>query len=345
MNTVGENNGGGISRRRFLANTSALGAAASFLGLLRTAAAEPPPETTKIRLVKTPVICLAPLYLAEELLRLEGFSEVEYVDQDSSTVWATDLLVANRADIAPDAPPSFIPAVDAGQPVVALAGLHAGCYELFANEPVRAIRDLKGRRVVVRLVRSTEYYYVASMVAYVGMDPRRDINWVVAPTFDDTMRYFVDGRADAFIAFPPQPQQLRARNIGRMILDTARDRPWDQYFCCMITARQEFVTRYPVAAKRAVRAILKATDICAREPERAARSIVAKRYEPSYEVALEVVKSLPYNRWRTYALEDSLRFYALRLHEARMIKSTPEKIIAQGTDLRFLNQLKKELKA
>jgi NitT/TauT family transport system substrate-binding protein len=147
------------------------------------------------------------------------------------------------------------------------------------------------------------------------------------------------------IAFPPQPQQLRARNIGRMILNTARDRPWDQYFCCMITARQEFVTRYPVAAKRAVRAILKATDICAREPERAAQSIVAKRYEPSYEVALEVVKSLPYNRWRTYALEDSLRFYALRLHEARMIKSTPEKIIAQGTDLRFLNQLKKELKA
>jgi NitT/TauT family transport system substrate-binding protein len=130
-----------------------------------------------------------------------------------------------------------------------------------------------------------------------------------------------------------------------MILNTARDRPWDQYFCCMITARQEFVTRYPVAAKRAVRAILKATDICAREPERAARSIVAKRYEPSYEVALEVVKSLPYNRWRTDALEDSLRFYALRLHEARMIKSTPDKIIAQGTHPRFLNQLKKELTA
>ena len=344
MNPVRDNNGGGFSRRSFLANTSALGAG-SFFGLLRTAAAEPLPETTKIRLVKTPVICLAPLYLAEELLRLEGFSEVEYVDQDSSTVWSTDLLVANRADIAPDAPPSFIPAVDAGQPVVVLAGLHGGCYELFANEPVRALRDLKGRRVVVRLVRSTEYYYVASMMAYVGMDPRRDINWVVAPTFDDTMRYFVDGKADAFIAFPPQPQQMRAKRIGRMIVDTARDRPWDQYFCCMIAARREFVTRYPVAAKRAVRAILKATDICAREPERAARSIVAKGYESSYEVALEVVESLPYNRWRTYDLGDSLRFYALRLQEAGMIKSTPQKIIAQGTDVRFLNELKKELKA
>jgi len=120
-------------------------------------AAEPPPETTKIRLVNYPVICLAPESLAEELLRLEGFSEIDYVDQDSSTVGVTDLLVPNRADITAESPPSFIPALDAGKPVVALAGLHGGCYELFAREPVRAIRDLKGTRVVVRHVHSVEY--------------------------------------------------------------------------------------------------------------------------------------------------------------------------------------------
>ena len=39
-----------------------------------------------------------------------------------------------------------------------------------------------------------------------------------------------------------------------------------------------------------------------------------------------------------------MRFYALRLHEAGMIRSTPQKIIAQGTDWRFLNELKQELK-
>jgi NitT/TauT family transport system substrate-binding protein len=88
------------------------------------------------------------------------------------------------------------------------------------------------------------------------------------------------------------------------------------------------VTRYPVATRRAVLAILKATDICAREPERAAHFNVAKGYEPSYEIALEVVRSLSYNRWRTYDLENSLRFYAVRLHEVGMIRSTPQKIIA-----------------
>jgi len=57
------------------------------------------------------------------------------------------------------------------------------------------------------------------------------------------------------------------------------------------------------------------------------------------------LSSLPYNRWHEGNPEDSLRFHALRLHEVGMIKSNPQKIIAQGTDWRFLNDLRKELKA
>ena len=332
----------GFSRRRFLGNTSALGAA-SFLGFPRTAAAEPPPEIPKIRLVKIPAICLAPEYLAEELLRLEGFSEIEYVELDTST--APEMLVANKADITVTSPPLLLPDLDAGKPIVALAGLHGGCYELFANERVRAIRDLKGKRVVVSALGGVEYYFIAAMVAYVGMDPRKDIEWVDAQSYDKMMEYFVDGKADAFLAFPPQPQYLRLRNIGRVIVNTAQDRPWEQYFCCMTAARKDFVIRNPIATKRAVRAILKATDICAREPERTARYIVAKGYESRYDVALEVVKSLSYDRWRSYDPDDSLRFFGVRLHEVGMIKTSPQKLIAQGTVWRFLNELKKELKA
>ena len=99
------------------------------------------------------------------------------------------------------------------------------------------------------------------------------------------------------------------------------DRPWNQYFCCMVAARKEFVATNPIATKRAVRAVLKATDICARQPERAARHMVERGYEPQYEVALEVVKSLSYNRWRTYDPEDSLRFFGVRLHETGLIKT------------------------
>ena len=102
---------------------------------------------------------------------------------------------------------------------------------------------------------------------------------------------------------------------------------------------------HPIATKRALRAILKAADICTSDPARVARYLAARGFEPRYEVGLEVIKDLPYNRWRLANPEDTLRFHALRLHEVGMIKSAPQKLIAQGTDWRFLNELKKELKA
>ena len=57
------------------------------------------------------------------------------------------------------------------------------------------------------------------------------------------------------------------------------------------------------------------------------------------------MKEVPYGKWREYDPEDTLRFYALRLHEVGMIKKSPKQIIAQGTDWRFIRELKKELKA
>ena len=183
------------------------------------------------------------------------------------------------------------------------------------------------------------------MLAYVGMDPRKDVNWITGNKAIDAMRLFVEGKADAYMGFAPAPQELRAKKIGHVIVNTAQDRPWSQYFCCMLVANREFVAKNPVATKRALRAYLKAADICAQEPERVARFLAAKGYEPRYEIGLEVLKSLPYRRWRDANPEDTLRFLALRLHEVGMIKSTPQKLIAQGTDWRFLNELKKELKA
>src|SRR5215216_7923791 len=68
-----------LSRRRFLGGVTLAGA----MGLLgwypRTAAAEPPPETTRLRLTKLPSTCRAPQWVAEELLAAEGFTEVQYV--------------------------------------------------------------------------------------------------------------------------------------------------------------------------------------------------------------------------------------------------------------------------
>jgi NitT/TauT family transport system substrate-binding protein len=113
----------------------------------------------------------------------------------------------------------------------------------------------------------------------------------------------------------------------------------------MLAGNTDFVRSHPVATKRVARAVLKATDFCAADPEGAARRLVDGRFTERYDYALQTLTDLPYDRWREYDPEDTLRFYVLRLHEAGMITSTPNQLIAEGTDWRFLNELKRELKA
>ena len=255
-------------RREFVKELAALGGFTAFMGYsLQPAAAEPPPEVTSIGFSLFPTTCLAPQYLAEEFLRMEGFSDVKYRAP-------TNLI--NKEDAAPvqdvwmGPAPSVISAIDNGLPGVALAGIHAGCYELFATERVRAVRDLKGKTVVIGARGALEHLFIASMVAYVGMNPEKDINWSIAGTSEKAFQQFAAGKADAWLAFGTEPLELRAKKIGHSILSTAESHPWSQYFCCMLTARREFVQKYPVASKRALRAVLKAADVCASDPARRA---------------------------------------------------------------------------
>ncbi len=333
----------GADRRAFLARISTMGAAA-LLGVHgRAVAADPPPEIKKIRLLHIPAICHAPQYLAEELLHLEGITEVEYVP--FGTRYIPEALATSKADMSMWNAMEFIPYMDANKPVVVLGGIHAGCFEVFGNERVRSIRDLKGKTVAIMYFGGGDHILLSSMLAYVGIDPK-EVNWLPGTaSLLDAMDAFATGKADAVVGFAQQPIEMRARKIGQVIVNTTTDRPWSQYYCCMLAANREFVQRYPVTTKRAMRAILKAADLCDSEPLKVARFLSDKNYEPRYQVGAEVVKSLPYNRWREANPEDTIRFHGLRLYEVGMIKSTPQKLIAQGTDWRFLNELKRELKA
>jgi NitT/TauT family transport system substrate-binding protein len=235
-------------------------------------------------------------------------------------------------------------AVDAGQPIMTLAGTHVGCFELFGHESIRTIADLKGKSVGVQALGSSQHVYLAMMLAHIGLNPNNDINWVTSAS-PKAIELFADGRVDAYLGFAPEPQDLRARQIGRVVVNSTVDRPWSQYFCCVLVSNREFVRKYPVATKRVLRAILKAVDLCVTEPRPVARRLVDGQFTPRYDYALQTLSELPYDKWRDYDPEDTIRFYALRLHEAGFIKTSPQKIIADGTDWHFLNELKRELKA
>jgi len=329
------------SRRRFLAGLSWAGAA-GLIGPPNSSAQEGRLETTTVRIAKIAGICIAPQYVADELLRAEGFTDIRCVATDAGVPTALS-LARGEVDFTANYAPALIIPIDAGEPITIVGGEHIGCFELFAREGIRSIADLKGRTVGVQGLGSSQYTFLSGMAAHVGLDPAKDIRWVSSSS-PKPIELFAEGKIDAFLGFPPEPQELRARNIGHVIVNSAIDRPWSQYFCCMLAARRDYVRRYPVATKRVLRAIVKATDLCGIQPERVAQRIVDGGFTARYDHALQALKEIPYARWRDYDAEDTVRFYSLRLREAGMIKSNPNKIIADATDWRFMNELKRELK-
>jgi NitT/TauT family transport system substrate-binding protein len=332
------------SRRHFLASASlAAAGVAGVLGPRSPLADDGPPEITTIRLSFNTTICFAPMDVADALLRAEGFSDVQYV-RTPGGFNAPQMIAQGEVDFGSSFAGSVVYHLDAGLPITAVSGLHAGCYELFAREPIRSVSDLKGRRVGIQTLTSSAHLYLSIMAKHVGLDPNEDIEWVVPPS-GDAMQRFVAGETDAFLGFPPEPQELRARGIAPVILSTVVDRPWSQYICCMIYGNRAWVRDHPIATKRFLRATFKAAEFCQAEPENAARRLVDGGFAERYDYALQTIQELPYDLWHEYDPADSLRFYALRLHEAGMITASPNAILADGTDWRFVNELRRELKA
>jgi len=333
-----------LTRRRFL-DTLGLAGAAGLLGAPSVLAAEGSLETTTVRLPKSPALCVAPQDLAAAFLRDEGFTDIRYVPLPPDTNTPEGI---NRGviDFGMNYAPVQIAGVDRGVAMAVLGGVLVGCFELFVRSEFHGITDLKGKTVGIQAFGSFDHWFLSLIAANVGLDPHTDIRWVTAAGGPvRPKQLFIDGKIDAFLGFPPDPQELRARRIGRVVLSSSVDHPWSQYFCCMLAGSNDYVRNRPVATRRVLRAILRAADFCAREPERAARRLVEGGFTPNYDYALQTLHDVVYDKWREYDSEDTLRFYALRLRELGFIKSTPQQIIAQGTDWRFLDEVKRELKA
>ncbi len=335
----------GLSRREFLEGLTMAGAAAA-LGLQpheAFSAIEPPPETTRLRIRREETACWAPIYVAEPLLRKEGFTDVQYVFGYGSET--AKMCREGTIDLAADfSARSMFDLDHQHHPLKILSGLHVGCYALVGNKGISTVRDLKGKTVWAGAIKNNgPHIFFSTILAYVGLDPRADITYVWVNK-DEAMRLFREGKIDAFITFPPWPQELINQGIGHLLVDTNIDKPWSQYFCCLVAGQSYFIKKNPIATKRALRAILKANDIVAKNPGLATRTLIEKkiRNETEYNSILRALKDIPYGKWREYNPEDTIRFYALRMRDIGMIESNPQQFIDEHTDWRFLNELKKE---
>src|SRR5262249_48111159 len=195
--------------------------------------------------------CIAPTWAAQELLYSEGFTDVHYVTWGRQTQnWVPEALLADEADISLTFIPSDLLHIDAGAPVVLLAGSHIGCIELIGNDRVSSTRDLKGKTVGISELGDPAQIFISMFAAYVGVNPHTDINWVTYP-WPDLTQLLTEGKIDAFMVGPPYAPEIREKKIGHVLVNTTTDKPWSQYFCCLVASTKAFVRQHPVATKRA----------------------------------------------------------------------------------------------
>ena len=118
------------TRRRFLSTLSLAGAA----GLVRPPAvfgAEGRLETTSVRLAKMPDMCMAPQLVAQELLREEGFTDVQYIDTTNDQLGKA--VAAHNVDLTLTYIQQALGEIDRGSPITMVAGIMVGCVEVFAQ--------------------------------------------------------------------------------------------------------------------------------------------------------------------------------------------------------------------
>src|SRR5262245_61273934 len=132
-------------RRQFL-TTLSLAGAASLVCAPRSPAEEGPLETTTVRIASTAGICIAPQYVAEELLRDEGFSDVRYVRLAPGSN-SPEGIARGEVDFGINFASVLVAGYDRGVELTVLGGVHVGCFELFVNDGGRSLAELKGKRV------------------------------------------------------------------------------------------------------------------------------------------------------------------------------------------------------
>src|SRR5690242_3211141 len=215
-----------LARRQFVAGLAASGMAA-FGGRPASAAqALPPPlETTRVRFANfIGGICIAPQIVADDLLRGEGFTDVAFVDVPLDKTSA-QMIADGEIDFTLDFASAFAIAIDNGLPIKALAGVHVGCFELIGNEGIDSVMDLKGKSVGVGpQLGSDPHVFISAMATYVGLDPVKDINWVLSEI--TPIELSKQRKIDALLAFPPESQELREKKVGHVVVNSMLDSPW-----------------------------------------------------------------------------------------------------------------------
>lgn len=232
----------------------------------------------KVRVAYIGLSCEAPIFVAYE----KGFFKEEGLDVELvKTDWDSmkDGLGLGRFDATHTLVAYVLKPIEQGLDVKLTGGIHRGCLRVQAGVKtgIKSVEDLRGKRIATGNMGSPPFIFTNRVLAAHGIDPATDVKWVVFPP-DAQMLALDNGQIDAVCDSEPIGTLMLNSGKVRTIADEARDAPYDEEYCCVVSLSGKFAARDPAAAAKVTRALLKGAAWVHVNPTAAVKLSVEKQY-------------------------------------------------------------------
>lgn len=237
-----------------------------------------PKKLIPVNFANVSATCEAPLFIALE----KGFFKEEGLDVQTKAY--TDFEVIKQA-LSADKNDAYlgnlewIKPIEQGLDVKYVAGVHKGCIQGVApkGSSIKSFKDLKGKRVGVNAMGDYPMVLTAKALADVGLDFKKDVDLKVYP--GPNLQQALDKKEiDAYVMWDPFPQISLDSGKVQLFFSQAKDKPFADKFCCLLTVRGKLLKEKPGVVAALTRGLFKGAKWVGDNPDATAKIIVEKKY-------------------------------------------------------------------
>jgi len=283
--------------------------------------------TTHLRLIYSPSLCAAPMYIAIE----NGYFEDEGLDVEQVTVDAahvSEAIGADQVDVGMGLIGKLLQPLENGLPIKFTTGLHTGCTKLLVpgDSDIKSITDLKGKKIGVPGLADAATVVSKRSLSAAGIgvtEQNMEVEFSVYSR-NDLPQALENGAVDAIALGDPTASIAEEQYGLTALIDTATDPEYKDEYCCAAFVTSKLAAENPKAAAAFTRAVQKASQWVQENPDETAKIIVDKQYiSGDVDFCAQILKTYNYKP-SVQGGYDALKQNAQELTEIGILK--------EGTD-------------
>lgn len=283
--------------------------------------------TTHLRLIYSPSLCAAPMYIAIE----NGYFEDEGLNVEQVTVDAahvSEAIGADQVDVGMGLIGKLLQPLENGLPIKFTTGLHTGCTKLLVpgDSDIKSITDLKGKKIGVPGLADAATVVSKRSLSAAGIDVTEQNMEVEFSVYsrNDLPQALENGAVDAIALGDPTASIAEEQYGLTALIDTATDPEYKDEYCCAAFVTSKLAAENPAAAAAFTRAVQKASQWVQENPDETAKIIVDKQYiSGDVDFCAQILKTYNYKP-SVQGGYDALKQNAQELTEIGILK--------EGTD-------------